>query len=242
MKRLLIRGIAAFALLLATAAQAQWAVIDHSNLAQNMLTASRALEQIRNQVSELGNEAQMLLNEARNLAGLDFSVLGGLRASQAASDQLIGQAQGLPYGVEQMEAEFRTLFPNRYTASTPAQQMAADALAHWQESLEAVRTATELESQSVQNMGADEQALADLVTRSQSASGALQAMQATNQLLALQSRQSMQAQQMALTQGRAVALEQARQVEVEQRALEVRRRFQGEGTPYTPGHVNFYGD
>ena len=79
------------------------------------------------------------------------------------------------------------------------------------------------------------------MNRSQSAVGALQAMQATNQLLALQSRQAMQAQQLQITQDRAAALEQARQVAVQERAREVRRRFQGEGTPYTQVAVGFYG-
>ena len=70
----------------------------------------------------------------------------------------------------------------------------------------------------------------------------LQAMQATNQLLALQAKQSIQAQQLRITQDRAVALEQARQVAVQERAREVRRRFMGSGTPYTPYTVNFYGN
>jgi conjugal transfer/entry exclusion protein len=51
----------------------------------------------------------------------------------------------------------------------------------------------------------------------------------------------MQSQQLQITQDRATALEQARQIAVQERAREVRRRFQGEGTPYTPHTVNFYG-
>jgi conjugal transfer/entry exclusion protein len=51
----------------------------------------------------------------------------------------------------------------------------------------------------------------------------------------------MQAQQLQITQDRAAALEQARQVAVQERAREVRRRFQSEGTPYTPVAVGFYG-
>ena len=92
----------------------------------------------------------------------------------------------------------------------------------------------------MQNFASDEQTLTDLVNRSQSAAGALQASQATNQLLALQSRQAMQAQQLQLTQDRAAAVEQARQVAVQARASEVRRRLQGDGTPYTPFEVDFY--
>jgi P-type conjugative transfer protein TrbJ len=92
----------------------------------------------------------------------------------------------------------------------------------------------------MQNFSSDEQTLADLVTRSQSAEGALQASQATNQLLALQSRQAIQAQQLKITQDRAAALELARQAAVQARGVEVSRRFLGSGTPYTPQTVNFY--
>jgi len=84
--------------------------------------------------------------------------------------------------------------------------------------------------------------LTDLVSQSQSANGALQAMQATNQLLALQAKQSMQSQQLRLTQDRAASLELARQAAATERGREVTRRFLGEGTPYTPHTVSFYGN
>jgi len=57
----------------------------------------------------------------------------------------------------------------------------------------------------------------------------------------LQARQSIQAQQLQITQDRATALEQARVVAVQERAREVRRRFIGDGTPYTPQTIDFYG-
>ena len=216
-------------------------VFDPSNLAQNIMTAANTLE-INNQIQQLQNEAQMLRNQARNLAGLDFSALSELKAALSATNQLIQQAQGLAFNVQQMEGEFKRLYPESYTAAISGTQMATDARARWKQSLEALRTATQVQSQAVQNFAADERMLTDLVNRSQSAVGALQAMQATNQLLALQSRQAMQAQQLQITQDRAVALEQARQVAVQERAREVRRRFMGTGTPYTPYTVNFYGN
>ena len=42
------------------------------------------------------------------------------------------------------------------------------------------------------------------------------------------------------TQERAAALELARQAAATERAREVRRRFLGTGTPYTPQRVDFY--
>jgi len=217
-------------------------VFDASNFMQNMLTAARALEQINNQVEQLQNEAQMLRNQARNLQGLDFSVLSELRSTLAATNQLIQQAQGLAFNVSRMEEEFKRLYPESISAALSGAQMAGDARQRWRNSLEALRTATQVQSQAMQNFASDERTLTDLVNRSQSATGALQAMQATNQLLALQSRQAIQAQQLQITQDRATALEQARQVAVQERAREVRRRFMGSGTPYTPYSVNFYGN
>ncbi len=242
MKKHFLAAAAASLIALTPAAHAQWVVIDPSNLTQNILTAARTLEQINNQIRQLQNEAQMLTNQARNLTSLDFSALGELRAALSATNQLIQQGQGLAFNVAQMETDFRRLYPDSYTAAISGTQMSADARTRWTHSLEALRTATKVQSQAVQNFTSDERTLTDLVNRSQSATGALQAMQATNQLLALQSRQAMQAQQLQITQDRAAALEQARQVAVQQRAREVRRRFQGDGTPYTPRTVNFYGN
>ena len=217
-------------------------VFDPSNYAENVLTAARTLEQINNQIKQLQNQALSLINEARNLASLDFSALAELRATLDATNQLIRQAQGLAFTVQQMETQFQQLYPESFSASISSAQMVLDAHRRWTNSLQALHTATKVQAQAAQNFAADEKTLGDLVNRSQSATGALQAMQATNQLLALQARQSIQAQQLQLTQDRAVALEQARQVSAHERAREVRRRFQGSGTPYTPHTVNFYGN
>ena len=240
MKKTLLAIAAAVLVTAMPTAQAQWVVIDPTNLVQNIMTAARALEQINNQIKQLQNEAQMLMNDAKNLTSLDFSALNQLRAALSATNQLLQQAQGLAFNLSRMETEFARLYPNAYSASTSGSQMSTDARTRWRNSLEALRTATQVQSQAVQNFASDEQTLTDLVNRSQSAVGALQATQATNQLLALLSRQTIQAQQLQITQDRASALEQARQVAVQERAREVRRRFQGDGTLYTPTTINFY--
>ena len=242
MKKTLLAIAAAVLMSTMPAAQAQWVVIDPTNLVQNILTAARALQQINNQIQQLQNEAQMLTNQSKNLTSLNFSALNQLQSALSATNQLLQQAQGLAFNLTQMETQFAQLYPNAYTASTSANQMALDASQRWQNSLEALRTATQVQSQSVQNFTSDEQILSDLVNSSQSAVGALQATQATNQLLALQARQAIQAQQLQITQDRAAALEQARQVAVHARAVEVRNRFHGTGTPRTPSPVNFYGN
>lgn len=49
-------------------ARAQWAVYDGANHVQNVLIAARTLQQIDNQITSLANQAQMLVNQGRNLA------------------------------------------------------------------------------------------------------------------------------------------------------------------------------
>lgn len=234
--------VLSMSLLAVSPAWAWKTVFDPSNYTQNTLTAVRTLEQINNQISQLQNEAQMLMNQARNLASLDFNVVNRLRTALAATDRLIGQAQGLSYEVAHMDQEFARLYHDQYAATVSGDSMAQDARARWQNTLNGLYTAMRVQAQASQNLRDDESALADLVNQSQSAQGALQAMQATNQLLALQAKQSIQAQQLQITQDRAAALELAQQAAVTERAREVRRRFQGSGTPYTPQAVTFYGN
>ncbi|MDT4879360.1 P-type conjugative transfer protein TrbJ [compost metagenome] len=118
--------------------------------------------------------------------------------------------------------------------------MYQDARERWKNTLGGLQTAMRMQAQVSQNLSQDEGVLADLVSQSQSATGALQAMQATNQLLALQAKQSIQSQQLQLTQDRAASLELARQAAAVERGREVTRRFLGIGTAYTPQSVNFY--
>lgn len=223
-------------------AQAQWVVIDPTNLVQNTLTAIRTLEQINNQIQQLQNEAQMLTNQARNLASLPFNVANRLRATLATTERLIAQAQGLAYDLQRMDQDFARLYPEQYAATVSGDRMYQDARERWNNTLSGLHTAMRMQAQVSQNLASDESVLSDLVDRSQSATGALQAMQATNQLLALQAKQSIQAQQLQLTQDRATALELARQAAAVERGREVTRHFLGTGTMYTPQPVTFYGN
>ena len=215
-------------------------VFDPTNHVQNTLTAIRTLEQINNQIRQLQNEAQMLINQARNLASLPSSVVAQLRANLALTERLIARAKGLAYDVVNLDREFARLYPEQYAATVSGEQMVRDAQERWKNTLHGLQTTMQMQAQASQNLSGDEGVLADLVAKSQSAVGALQAMQAMNQLLALQAKQSIQTQRLQITQDRAASLELARQVAATERAREVRRRFLGTGTPYTPHTVNFY--
>ncbi len=241
MKKRLVAAAVAALLCTAVTSHAQWVVVDPTNLVQNTLTAIRTLEQINNQIRQLQNEAQSLMNQARNLASLPSSVVGELRANLATTAQLIARAKGLAYEVANLDQEFERLYPEQYATAVSGQQMLRDAQERWKNTRDGLQTAMRMQAQASRNLGGDESVLADLVGKSQSAEGALQTMQAMNQLLALQAKQSIQAQRLQLTQDRAVSLELARQAAATERGREVTRRFLGDGTPYTPAPVSFYG-
>jgi len=242
MKKHLIAAAIASLLCTVPTAQAQWVVIDPTNLVQNTLTAIRTLEQINNQIQQLQNEARMLTNQARNLASLPFNVVSRLRSNLALTQRLIAQAKGMAYDVANMDQMFRRLYPEQYAATVSGDQMYRDTQERWKNTLNGLQTTMQMQAQASQNLSDDEGVLADLVGKSQSAEGALQAMQAMNQLLALQAKQSIQTQRLQITQDRAASLELARQAAAVERGREVTRRFLGTGTPYTPQTVHFYGN
>ena len=164
-----------------------------------------------------------------------------LQATLATTNQLIAQAQGIGFTLSRAQQLFSQFYPASYGITTSQIQMASDALQRLTNSQSALLSSISLQAQSAQNFSSDQSVLASLVSQSQSAGGALQASQATNQLLALQVRQALQDQQLRVTQDRATALEQARAVAAEVRARTVRLQFNAQGTNYTPQPVQFYG-
>lgn len=242
MKKIGLAVVTAALMSVSSTCFAVWPVFDAANYTQNLLTAARELQQIDNQIQQLQNQATMLVNQGRNLASLPYSALAQLQATLASTNQLIAQAQGLSFNVAQSQAAFNRLYPASYGAGTSSAQMAQDAQARWQTSVQALQTATQMQSQAAQNLLSDQSVLSNVVTQSQGAVGALQASQATNQLLALISRQAIQAQQLAVSQNRATALDQARAAADEAQAEQVRTRFIGNGPQYTPQSVDFYGN
>jgi type IV secretion system protein TrbJ len=233
--------VASLSCALALSAQAQFAVLDIANLVQTTLTAIRSLEQINNQLQSLANEAVMLTNEAKNLKALNFNVVNRLLAIFAQTDQLLAQARGLSLVLQRTQLQFSQQYPAAYGVGVNNAQMTQDAYVRWQNSLEALRTAVNVQSQSNQNFASDTNSLSDLVAQSQNAEGALGALQATNQLLALHARQLIQQQQIELSQGRATAMEQSRTVAAQERARQVRLLFTAGGVAYAPQPVGGFG-
>lgn len=216
--------------MLASPAHAQFGfgriVFDPSNYAENVLTAARTLEQINNQIRQIQNQATSLLNEARNLASLPQSSLAELQGQVRQTQQLLGQAQRIAYDVGQIDQAFTS----RYTAgamSVPQRQLVANARERWETSVGAFQDALRVQAGVVGNIDGSRATMDRLVSASQSSQGALQAAQAGNQLLALQSQQLADIAALLAAQGRAQSLEAARNAAAEAEGRERLRRFLG---------------
>lgn len=233
-------GVAVLSLALAAApAHAQWTVFDPSNFSQNVLTAARTLQQINNQITSLQNEAQMLMNQARNLASLPYSSLQALEQNIARTQQLVSQAQGIAYNVQNIDQAFRTSYAPASTSQSD-QQLIAGAQARWQQSVQALQDAMRTQATVVGNLDTNRTQMSALVSASQGASGALQATQAGNQLLALQAQQLSDLTAAVVAQGRAQALDAAQRQAASSQAQEQLRRFLQTPTGYQPSTVTMF--
>ncbi len=225
-------------LALATPAGAQLKVFDPTNYASNVMQAARALEQINNQVRSLQNQALSLTNQARNLQQLPYSSLQTLQGNLGRIGSLMQQAQRVAYDVQAIQREFG----QNYTVTSGASDAAliASANARWRNSAEAFEHALQVQAGVVSGLPSARAELSALVGASQGSVGIVQAAQAGNQLLALQSQQLADLTAMTAAQGRAAALEQAERAASRAQAQEQFRRFMDRRQGYQAQPVEMF--
>ena len=225
---------------LAVAPAHAWRIVyDPRNHAQNVLTAARTLEQINNQIESLQNEAQMLINQARNLASLPYSSLQQLQQNVQRTQQLLGEAQGIAFEVGQIDQAFQSQYGNLSISATDA-QLIADARSRWETTVGGLQDAMRVQAGVVGNIDANRTEMAALVGESQGAAGALQATQAGNQLLALQSQQLSDLIAVVSANGRAEALVEAERATAAEQGRIQRQRFLAPGSGYQPGSAQMF--
>lgn len=214
-------------------------VYDPRNHAENILTAARTLEQINNQIRSLQNEAEMLINQARNLASLPYSTLQQLQQSVQRTQDLLGEAQRIAFDVGQIEQAFEAEYGSIDLSATQ-QELIDEARARWQNTVGGLEDALKVQAGVVGNIDANRAAMSALVGRSQGAVGALQATQAGNQLLALQAQQLSDLIAVVAANGRSQALAEAEQAAAAEQGREQRRRFLTPGAGYQPGNARMF--
>ena len=214
-------------------------VYDPTNYSQNVLTAARTLEQINNQIKSLQNEAESLINDAKNLASLPTSALAELQSQVRQTQQLLSNAQRIAYSVQSIDQAFNSRYRGAPMSATD-KALVDNARARWEDTVAGFEDALKVQAGVVGNIEGSRDAMDRLVSSSQSASGALQAAQAGNQLLALQARQLADLTAVVAAQGRAQVLEASQRAAAQDQAREQLRRFLAPGTGYRPSLAQMF--
>ncbi len=237
----LVAGVAALSIAaVSVPAHAQWIVFDPTNYAQNILTAARELQQVNNEIQMLENQATSLINQARNLASLPYSSLAQLHQQITQTQQLLAQAQRIAYSVSTIDQAFTQTYPQAYSGSTSSQQLLTDAQTRWQNALSGFQDTMRVQAGVVTNLNTTRTQVNALVSSSQSATGALQAAQSGNQLVALQTTQLADLTALMASIARAQSLEAARALETQAQAQAQTNNFLNYGSGYQAGSAQMF--
>jgi len=216
------------------AAQFGGIVYDPANYRQNFMTAVRSYTQIVRQGQQLRNEANMLINQAKHLSKLDLNSVNDLNRILSEIAYLNAQADNVAYEVGRTRQLVKEYFPQSYE-DLSEDELVVQAEQQWQMSQRAYNDAMVMQSKMVESLESDRAVLGQIMNKSHGSVGELQATQSTNQLLGLLIKQSMQAQQMQITQARAGSIDAARRLATEEESRILHKRFVGSSSAYNGG-------
>ena len=209
-------------------------VFDPLNYEQNLLSAIRALDTVGNQIRQLQNQAQALTRMDRNLLPQSGSIAPQLQSTLANLRAQVAQGEALALTVRETEAGYQRLFPTAYSDAVTGNVAIGAAKSRWDEAYASFKRAALLQGQVADAVGSDGRLLDDILGRSQSSLGALQASQAGNELTALGVKQALQLQTLIAAQYRAETTDRARSIVAQEEARQRFQQFLGDSRAYTP--------
>lgn len=227
LRSLVMLGLAAIVAVTPVApARAQMTVIDPTNLAQNLLQATRALQQINNQIRQIEQATQMLRQNPLQLSP-------ELTQSISEARELFNTAQGIAFEVNQVGENLRTLYPETWEDFDLAGVLQQSE--RWeQESRDSLQRAMEAEARAARSIEGSRNRIDQALQSSSSAEGQTGAIQASNQLLGVTASQLAEIHALLIVQGRALETERMERLAREERAREIQRRaFPSETTRST---------
>jgi P-type conjugative transfer protein TrbJ len=191
MKKTLVATAAAIVLLATGSvrdAKAQFAVIDPANLVENIISALQNVQTVLNQVTQISHEVQSLAYQAQNLRTLPTSVSGsvlGQYTTQFASlVAAMGSINGIANNLSTLTAQYNSTYPNSALAqgSLSNANINSQLTAWLNQSRSVYQGAYNTQAQVIGSLRADSTNVQTLLQTSGSSQGALDAIQAGNQL------------------------------------------------------------
>lgn len=208
-------------------------VFDPFNYQENLLSSVRALEQINNQVRQLRSQALMIARMDQNLQRLGTSMAPELQRTLGEIQSRLRDGQGLALRVQGTEDAFTRLFPRELSGTLSGDDVLRATKTRWDQEHASLQRAALLQAEIANANGIDTRLLDESMARSRSAAGALEAVQAGNELSALGVKQSLQMQSLLAVQTRAETITRARDLATENEARQRFKTFLGSGPAYT---------
>jgi P-type conjugative transfer protein TrbJ len=173
---------------LAFASPAAWPVLpvfDQANYSHSIMTDIQTLRSNINEATQLANQVTQIANEYRNLASMPFSVLQSYIAQYGQLVAVVQNISGLVRDVQNLQSRFETLFPDVSQRPSFTGQDMVNGLNAWRVHLNgSVLDSMKTGAQVLSTLPTNRQEFATLISQSQGAVGALQALQTGNQLSA----------------------------------------------------------
>ena len=204
------------ALTLPAPAAAQVVVYDPAVHAESVLSAARALEQVRHQIAAIEQQARMLQKNPLDLSPEFSRSIGEARA-------LFLTAEALAFDIDRIGGDIEALYPATWEAYE------LEGVLAWSERWRAASRASlvramQAEARAAGSMDDTARRLEAALGASQAAEGQTGAVQAGNQLQALSAAQLAEIHALLVVQGRALQTERMERLAREARAEEIRRR------------------
>jgi len=212
---------------------AQLTVFDPANFQQNLLSATRALEQVNNQVRVLQNQVLMIARMDQNLVRLGGTMSPDLQNALGSINTLLRAGDGIALRLAATQSGYDQLFSKQASAALTHDDVLRNAKARWDEEYAAFQRAALLQGRIADGIETDTGLLATALGRSRDAVGALEAAQAGNELTALNVKQSLALQGLLAAQYRAETTKRARDLASEDEARQRFKSFLGTGSAYT---------
>lgn len=201
-RKMMALGMLATVWLMSSTAAAQMVVSDPTNLVQNTLSVASEAEGVLKQIKQIKNQIDQIKMMKRNLEQLSPQTLGELQASFRELSDLYRQAKHIGMKWDQIDQQFDSLYED-YDPEEEGREGYQRKRKRWEEQTEDAIRAAMIAHGVMEDFGGKEADLDALVEASDSAEGALAAIQAGNRISAVMARQMMELTKIVISDSRA---------------------------------------
>jgi P-type conjugative transfer protein TrbJ len=181
--------VAAF-LGLARPARAQWAVVDAGNIAQSVLTVANTAKTVVNTLQQIEQMKTQIQNQLQTLKSIDptsfNSVMNLIDQGKLTYAMIRNDVDSLGFSIQEVNRDFDGLFPKDKSKWRSVKYSDYDSYySRWNAELTASAKAADRAQSRLELVEKNNQAIADILSRAQTATGEVRQLQLINQQLAM---------------------------------------------------------